>query len=66
MYLKFYKINCHNISAVLSNSLYAASPLKFNDPFEDACKIEEATQMAIANILHILLKMHYAIGHAGL
>lgn len=50
MYLKFYKINCHNISAVISNSLYAASPLKFNDPFEAACNIEEATQMAIANI----------------
>ena len=52
MYLKFYKINCHNVSAVLSNSLYAASPLKFNDPFEASCKIEEATQMAKANIPH--------------
>lgn len=52
MYLKFYKINCHNVSAVLSNSLYAASPLKFNDPFEASCKIEEATQMAKSNIPH--------------
>ena len=52
MYLKFYKINCHNISAVISNSLFAASPLKFNDPFEASCKIEEATQMAKSNIPH--------------
>ena len=52
MYLKFYKINCHNISSVLSNSLYAASPLKFNDPFEAACKLEEAEQMAKAGIPH--------------
>ena len=52
MYLKFYKINCHNVSAVLSNSLYAASPLMFNDPFEAFCKTEDAFQMAKANIPH--------------
>lgn len=40
MYLKFCKIDCYNVSNLKSNSLYAASPDKFNDPFEAMCTTE--------------------------
>lgn len=42
MYLKFYKIDCHSISNLKSNSLYAAVPNQLNDPFEAMCTTKSA------------------------
>ena len=45
MYLKFCKIDCHSISNLKSNSLYAAVPNQLNDPFEAMCTTKSAKAM---------------------
>lgn len=37
MFYKFFRPNENNVMAVMANALYAASPLKFNDPLESMC-----------------------------
>lgn len=52
MYLKFCKIDCYNISNLKSNSLYAASPDQFNDPFEAMCTTETSKLLFQKGVLY--------------
>lgn len=45
MYLKFCKLDCHSISNLKSNSLYASVPSQLNDPFEAMCTTESSKAM---------------------
>jgi len=49
MLYKFFRLNENSVSAISQYCLYAALPIRFNDPFEGWCQIEGVSNSMLSN-----------------